>query len=120
VANSYSNFNSATLVVPGSDLAGSLCDGIRTRPIYKALVSQGTLRNQLINSWSCLAPKNQVSSLKGKKIRIVVSNTDRVIPSQYQYELTIALKQHTSQIKIQASSLGHYATITKYFLTSND
>jgi hypothetical protein len=69
--------------VPGSCLASSLWDGVRTKKFKKEYEFQGIDKEKLKEIWKSLAPKNNIDKLNNKKIFVYISKSDKVIPYIY-------------------------------------
>jgi hypothetical protein len=116
VAEKFTSFDQATMIVPGSNIARSTWEGVRTQGIRKDFM-KGMTEDKLDVAWDCISLKNHVKGFNGKHIRVVVSKTDRVIPPKYQYELLNALQVSGAKVDASYTSLGHYASIIKYCLS---
>jgi predicted peptidase len=115
VAQEFPNFTSATMVTPGSNLARSLWEGIRTQSIRRELSDQGYTAEELDEAWQPLAPKNYAGLFKDKAVNIVISTRDKVIPSVYQIEMLNALKKADAQLSTRLTSKGHYWTTGMFY-----
>ncbi len=118
IANDNDDIQNLFFIVPGSCLASSLWNGIRTQKLRNIYEYQNINQEQLKNIWESLAPKNNISAMKDKNIFIAVSKSDKVIPYRFGEELAdLAKKLYSNNILIQENSyLGHYLTAVKYYL----
>ncbi|MES2970993.1 MAG: hypothetical protein V4702_01575 [Patescibacteria group bacterium] len=117
VADRFRDFSSATMVVPGSSLATSMWDGIRTQHLKDELEEHGWTKETLNEVWKPVAPVTYVDSFAGKDVRVIVSTADQMIPTVYQEELVTAMQQAGIDPIVERSRLGHLATIGRYCLT---
>lgn len=118
IANDNDDVADLYFIVPGSCLAASLWDGIRTKKLKSIYEHQGINREQLVQSWHSLAPKNNINTLRNRNIFIALSRSDRVIPYRYGRELAdLVIKQYPNETVVQENShLGHYLTVVKYYV----
>ena len=118
IAEAYPDFDAATLVVPGSNLAYCMWNGIRTQHIRTELEKSDKHWNyeDLNKVWQPIAPISHVAAFKDKPVTAYISTTDRVIPSDSQREIVGALSEAGADVTEHASRLGHLATIGKYCL----
>jgi hypothetical protein len=112
----FTDFDSATLVDGASSLAKSMWHGSRTQHVRAGIEVDGFDLNDLENSWSTLAPINHIGGLLGKDVTMIVSETDRIIPTRYQEELVDAVQAADINLSVKRTSLGHYASIGRYCL----
>lgn len=121
-ANNNNSIDNLFFIVPGSSLALPLWDGISTQDLRTIYEKQNINREQLESAWKTLAPKNNVSLLSDKNIFISISKQDNVIPYVFGKEFVDLFKKiYPNKTTIQESSyLGHYLTILKYYLFSDD
>lgn len=117
VADAFREFTAASIVTPGSSLANCAWNGIRTQHIQLGFEKQGYDRIGLGYIWQKLAPLKYVRTFSGKPVQAVISTTDRVIPAEYQYEITDALDQAGAAVQLKQTRLGHFATIANFYLT---
>lgn len=117
IANDNEDITSIFLIVPGSCLASSLWDGIRTQRLKQTYENQNVSKENLKKLWHLLAPKNNISVLRNKNIFIAISKSDRVISYYYGKELAELLKKLYSGTLVRENLyLGHYLTTVKYYL----
>ncbi len=107
-------FSGATMLVAGSNLARSMWEGARTKRIREHLEQEGINIDNLEEAWHGLDPKTNASAFVDKPVRLVVSSTDRIIPSIYQRELAGALHAAGASVTQQTTRLGHYSTVGKF------
>lgn len=118
IANDNDDVADLFFIVPGSCLAASLWDGIRTKRLKRSYEHQGIYREQLVQSWHFLAPKNNINELRNRNLFIAISRSDRVIPYRYGRELAdLVKKQYPNETVVQENGhLGHYLTVVKYYV----
>lgn len=120
VGSAFPKMTGATIVAGSSNLALSMWDGIRTVGLREALEDQGVTREELDDSWAELAPSNHAPAFTNKPTRMVVSTTDKVIPTAYQLEMADALRDAGSEVSTEHTILGHYASIAYYLGLKNN
>lgn len=119
VANGNEKINTVSLIVPGSSLAGSLWDGIRTQGLRKKYEKEGYTKTSLENLWQSLAPEENISHFEKKHVFIALSRADKVIPFMYGKNLIEVLSGKYSLLYVEENNnLGHYLTIGKYHFLS--
>lgn len=118
IANDNDDIQNLFFIVPGSCLASSLWNGIRTQKLKNIYERQNISQEQLKTSWGNLAPKNNLDAMRNKNIFISISKSDKVIPYCFGKELAdLAKKLYPNNAIVQENScLGHYLTIVKYYL----
>lgn len=117
VANDNKDIAGIFLIVPGSCLASSLWDGIRTQKLKQTYATQSIDKKKLKKLWHFLAPKNNISGLANKKIFLAISRSDKVIPYYYGKELADLLKELYPNTSIRENRYwGHYLTVVKYYV----
>lgn len=80
IANGNKDVQNLFLLVPGSCLASSLWNGIRTQELRKIYEHQNINQEQLKSIWKDLAPKNNIDLMGNKNIFIAISQSDKLIP----------------------------------------
>lgn len=121
VANNNSDISNLFFVVPGSCLASSLWDGIRTKKLKDNYKRQGISREKLKNIWKDIAPKNNVNALNNKSIFITISKSDKVIPYNYGKEFAKLLEElYPDNLVEENFYLGHYLTVLRYYLFNDE
>lgn len=114
VSSRFSGFDSAHFVVGASSLATSMWHGTRTPHIRAGIEAQGYDLPAIEDAWSELAPINHISSLVGKRVGLLVSTTDEIIPTRYQEEFVRAVQDAGIDPDVNRTSLGHYASVVKF------
>ena len=121
IANDNDDITNTFFIVPGSSLASSLWDGVRTQRLKRIYETQSINKEKLEKLWHSLAPKNNVSVLSNKNIFIAISKSDKVISYCYGKELAELLKKlYPSTLVRENLYLGHYLTVVKYYLFGNE
>jgi hypothetical protein len=122
IANQNNDIQNLFFIVPGSCLASSLWDGIRTQNLKEHYEQSDLDKEQLKILWHDLAPKNNVDFMVGKNIFIAISKADKVIPYRYGKELADLFKNlYPNNTKVVENSyLGHYLTAIKYYFFSKE
>lgn len=117
IADDNENIQNLFFIVPGSCLASSLWNGVRTQKLKNVYEHQNINQEQLKKSWESLAPKNNINAMRNKNIFIAISKSDRVIPYCFGKELAdLAKKLYPTNVVIQENNyLGHYLTVIKYY-----
>lgn len=115
IADGNKDVDELLLIVPGSCLASSLWDGIRTQRLKKIYEQKGIDKEKLQKMWKELAPKNNVSQIEGKKIHVAISKSDKLIPYKYGKEFADILKEKGASIK-ESIFPGHYISIIQFYL----
>ncbi len=119
-ANGNKDVTGLYLIAPGSCLASSLWDGIRTRKLKGIYENKNINKEYLKILWQSIAPKNNLNALKDKKIILITSKSDKIIPYCYGKELGDLLKKQYPETVIQENRyLGHYLTTIKFYLFPN-
>jgi hypothetical protein len=108
VADSFGDFDEATMIVAGSNLARSVWEGDRTQAIHRNLAARHVTLPQLDKAWEELAPKTHAAAFEGKPVHLFPSTTDHIIPTQYQGELQVALREAGADVTTDPTRLGHY------------
>jgi hypothetical protein len=117
IANNNPLINELDLIVPGHCLAEAMWKGISTQNLRKSYESQGINLRELKNYWKSLAPENNISQLKAKKINLFLSKSDLVIPFYCGNRLLTKIKSLNYNLSYKINnSLGHYFTIFSFYL----
>ncbi len=104
-----------TCIVGSSNLARSAWEGLRTRHIREDFEHrQKYTENQLDQEWAVLAPGNNTMSFDGKPVHMVISKTDRFLPTNYQEELAAKMKNSGAELTVERTNNGHVSSIVKY------
>jgi len=121
IANDNRDISNLFLIVPGSCLAKSLWNGIRTQKLRKIYERQNINQEKLKQLWARLELENNVKALGNAKIWIAISRSDKVVPYQYGKEFGEQLKKFYPDTLIRENRyLGHYLTVAKYYLFSQE
>jgi len=122
ISNDNDDINNLYFIVPGSNLALSLWNGIRTQNLRNIYEQQNINQEQLNSIWKVLAPKNNINELNNKNIFLSISKQDKIIPYIFGKELMISIKNmYPDNIIVQENNyLGHYLTVVKYYLFSRE
>ena len=94
-ARTFSAFDEALMVAPGSNLALSVWNGIRTQQIRRLFEEQGIGELDINEAWARLAPISHVNAFSGKRVKVLTSNKDSVIPTEYQHDYSFASAAET-------------------------
>ena len=115
IANNNPLGTELIIVVLGHSLADSMWYGLRTRNLKETMGARGIGLAQLQKQWEKLAPEYYLPKLKDKKIKIIISNADRIIPAPYgRRHADKARKIISSLAMVENRWLGHYASILHY------
>ncbi len=110
-------FDRIRLVTPGANVADCTWHGIRTKHIKYELEKRGETYDSLNDKWQPIAPVTHVAALVGKEVELVLSRTDKIIPTRSQYEYASAVRAQGIQPKVSYRFGGHYWTIGRYCYT---
>jgi len=113
-------FSRVTSVVPGSNLALSMWDGMRTQGLRETFERQGVTRDQLDEAWAGLAPSHHAPAMQGRDVCVHLSTTDGFIPTQYGEEYITALNDAGANVEVRRSTSGHVVSIVKFCLIPSD
>jgi hypothetical protein len=116
VSSKFSGFDSVTMVPGASSLARSAWYGIRTQHIRTGIEQLGDSLYDVELAWIDLAPATHIGSLIGKDVSLLLSSTDRIIPSIYQQEYADLATMAGLETNVRTTRLGHYATIGSFCL----
>lgn len=114
VAETFPDFKRVIMAVSGSNLARCTWEGIRTQAIRQAFERQGVTEDTLDAAWQTIAPKYAAESFRGKKVSLLVSSVDHIIPTNYQYEMVDVVSGVTDDIKVKYTKTGHATTIFRF------
>ncbi len=121
VSGLNSKIRALILVVPGSSLAESLWRGLRTIKLKRVLRGEGLTLTELEKDWEELAPEQYVRNLKDKKVRVLLSRADKVIPYYLGKRFAEEIRKECSDVEIRENRwLGHYGTVLDFCLLSKD
>jgi hypothetical protein len=119
LARAFGNFSTATLVMPASDLAASMWDGQRTQNIRRSFEEQGIKKDDLIEAWEELAPKNYATDFKHNGVTVYTSKPDKIIPYYYQRKMVDSLEAVGNEPMVKSSGVGHAATIIRFCMAGS-
>jgi hypothetical protein len=114
--SAFTDFDSALFVNSASSLAKSMWRGSRTQHVRSGIEDEGHSLRDVEHAWSDLAPINHIGRLVGKDVTMLVSVTDRIIPTRYQEEYVDSVQSAGIHPSVQRTRLGHYASIGRYCL----
>lgn len=114
IIGGFDDFDGATFVVNGTELAGSLWFGKRTQHLRRAMEQNGHSLEDVRRHWKQLNSLNIVEALEGKEVEALVSSADEIIISSHQEQFARALARAGIDPVIKNTRLGHYPTIGFY------
>lgn len=120
VADLFPQFTEADIVVGGDDLALCLWYGLRTSSIKEGLAEEHLRVRQLDKDWMDLAPKDHIKRFVNKPVRVLISNSDKIIPTRYQIKLKSDLINVKANVDCKYTRLGHYLSVYRYCRTIID
>jgi len=121
VSGSNDLVNGVILVVPGITLAESMWSGLRTRKIRRIMEKNGITLASLKDKWENLAPGKYAEGLRNKKVKIVLSKSDMIVPYIFGKELVDKVKEFVPGLVVETNKhLGHYLTMINYCLFSKN
>ena len=115
----FTHFCSVTMITPATNLATSVWYGSHTRRIREAFEKRGNTLRDIDTLWQPIAPVNNIYALQDKKVNIIISKVDKIVPAQYQADYVSALVAQGINPDVHQSRLGHYATIGRHCLFGN-
>jgi len=116
-----SKINGLILVVPGNSLAKSLWRGLRTEKIKDVIREEGVSLTELEKDWKKLAPEQYINNFKNKKIKILISKSDNIIPYHLGKKFADEVEKVVSKVIVRENRfLGHYGTVFNFCLISKD
>ncbi len=118
VSGKFTKFNKATMIVPASSLARSMWYGNRTQHIRTTLEKQGHSIGSIEAAWHDIAPINHINALVGKNVQMIISLTDKIIPSKYQIELVNKAIDAGINLRVIRRRVGHHGTIAWSWLSA--
>lgn len=114
-ARQLQSFHSATMVVPGSDIAICLWEGARTQRLREAFVLDDITLETLQKEWQILAPASHAKAFRNHHVTVYLSKGDRFIPYKYGLEFVAALENAGVKPAVKTSRIvGHALTINNY------
>jgi len=117
VANKNRKISKVILVTMGNSLAECLYDGVSTVDLRDKLLENGITQKKFNNYMKEFNPEENISGLKNKEVRILLSRSDLVI--KYKYGLKQIQKMRQAGINPQVlvnQNQGHYGTNIKFLL----
>lgn len=114
VADTFTSFTEATLVVGGDDLAIDMWHGLRTQNFRREFEKLHIGIRDLDREWEGIAPVNHLKHFKNKPVRVVIATADKFILTKYQKKLAQRLKDNGALVKIKKNHLGHVLTIVRF------
>ncbi len=114
IAEALQNFDSATMVTAGSDLAKCVWEGSRSQRIRRQLEDDGCTEEELVEAWQPIAPINHIGAFQNKTVHLITSKTDTYIPTVYQDEFVRAMTAINPEATLKSTRKGHLATIGIY------
>jgi len=103
------------LVAPGSTLAESMWDGLRTAKIKRVMKKEGMTLGRLKKYWLQLAPEEYLEGIKDKKVKIFLSKSDKVIPYRFGKKFADEAKKIIPDVEVKINNmLGHYGTVGSF------
>ena len=120
VANKIKKISKVILVTIGNSIAECLYDCISTSEMRDRLIEYGVSEKKYNNYLKEFNPEENISGLKNKDIRIIISRSDQVI--KYKYALKFIQKLRVNGINPQVivnQNQGHYGTNIKFLLHPN-
>jgi len=115
-ASKLDTFTRVTNVVPGSNLAQCMWNGIRTQGIRESFERQGITLDELDKAWTTLGPSYHAPIMEGKEVNVRLSLNDGFVPTEYGEEYVAALQEAGANVSVQRSRLGHAMNIIKFCL----
>lgn len=117
IANQNDLIAEVILVAPGSTLAESMWSGLRTAKIKRIMRKEGLTLGSLKRYWLQLAPDEYLRGIKDKKLKIFLSESDKIIPYRFGKIFADEAKKTVSDVEVKTNTLlGHYGTILSFCL----
>jgi hypothetical protein len=116
VADKFPDFNSATVVVGGEDLAVDMWHGLRTLFIRDEFKKAHVGLKRLDMDWSEEAPMNHAKRFTDKKVKFILSRSDKFILPKYQKKLLENIESAGADISVKTRWSGHLMIIVRYCL----
>ncbi len=108
-------FRTATMVVPVSNIAICLWEGLRTQGLRNALVERNVTLETLQNEWRTLAPAHYANVFRSHHVTVYLAKKDKFIPYTYGLEFVSALEHQGVEPTVITSRItGHALTINNY------
>ena len=116
VADKFSDFTGATLVVAGDNLAIDMWYGIRTVDIRHSFEKMHVGVRRLSEEWQDVSPINHVQHFAGKKVKVIMSLNDKFVATPYQKKLAERITEIGANVDIKHNRVGHTLSIIKFCL----
>jgi len=121
IANENTLVTDVILVAPGSTLAESMWTGLRTEKIKRVMKRNGMTLGHLKKYWAELAPESYIRGIKDKKVTILLSKSDNIIPYRFGKRFAEEVKKEIPDVEIKENNmLGHYGTMIYFCLFSKN
>lgn len=118
ISNHNKLISDIILVAPGNSLSESLWSGLRTVRVKRAMRRNGVTLKFLKKYWLELAPEHYVEGVKDKKIKIILSKHDLIIPYRFGKKLADEIKGIIPDAEvIENKFFGHYGTIVSFLIS---
>ncbi len=116
-ANNNESIDEIFLILPTHCLAELVWQGISTQKIRQEYENQKISLKELKNYWHALAPENNITKLKSKKVSIFLSKADKVAPYYCGKKLLEKSKSLEYNLFYNINdNLGHYLTVIQFYL----
>ena len=119
VADEFSKFTGATMVVAGGDLAVDMWHGLRTRDLRDDFQDEHIGVRALDRDWKEEAPSRHIRHFAGKQLKLILSKNDKFILSKYQLEFAEDIRKINKTVNLRTRHLGHILTIMRFCLLDN-
>jgi len=107
------------LVAPSHSLSRALWHGMRTVNIKNAMKKEGISLTELEKDWEDLDPEKYVPHFKNKKVRILLSKSDTIVPYAQGKKFANEVKRMVPDADVRENRfLGHYGTILHFCFVS--
>jgi len=120
VANKNKKISKVILITVGNSIADCLFDSISTTEMRDILLEQGITKSRYNNILKQFNPEENISGLKNKDVRIIISRKDQII--RYRYGLKLIQKMRQKGVNPQVivnQNQGHYGTNAKFLIHPN-
>ena len=112
ISKNNHDINEILLITPGYDLEESMWSSIRMAEFRKFFQKNKIELKELKKYLDPISPKNNISGLRGKEIKIYLSKADELIPYKQGKELIENLKNKKIDVYVKDNIFfGHYVTI---------
>ena len=116
VSESFNKFDSAIFVVGGEDLAEDMWHGYRTLFLRDEFKKAHIGLRKLDQDWHDEAPMNHARRFNDKKVKFVMSRSDKFILPKYQRRLIEDLRAAGAEVDVSVRYVGHLMTIMRFCL----